>query len=323
MKALVCNKYNSLEHLNVVDVLKPVPKDNEVLVKVCATPVTTGDWRIQSLIVPKGFKFLVQVVYGFKKPRQPILGTQLAGTIEVIGKNVKKFKVGDDVIAESALALGGHAQYKCLKESANIVLKPKRLSFEEACALCFGGLTALDFLKYKFTVQPNDKILVHGASGSVGIAAVQLGTLFGARVTGVCSSSNLDFVKAYGAVNTIDYQTEDFTKNGEKYDVILDTVGVLSMKKCKQSLTKNGRLLQVTPGLFEQLMAPFLNLFSSKKVVTGVTSVSPQRMQELCDLVKDEKFKVVIDKQFSLENIAEAYRYVGQRHKRGDVVVKL
>ncbi len=323
VKAVVCTKYNSLAHLKVVEVPKPVPKDNEVLIRVYATPVTTGDWRIQSLTVPKGLKFLVQVIYGFARPRRPILGTQLAGTIEATGKNVKMFKAGDDVIAESALGLGGHAQYKCLAESAPIVQKPKSLSFEEASVLSFGGVTALGFLKYKATVRPGDKMLVHGASGSVGIAAVQLGTHFCARVTGVCSSSNLDFVRSYGAVNAIDYQAEDFTKNGEKYDLIVDTVGVLTMKKCRHSLTKNGRLLLISPGLFEQLTAPFLNLFTSAKIVTGVVSASPQLMQELCDLVRDEKFKAVIDRQFPLENIADAYEYVGQRHKRGNVVVKL
>jgi NADPH:quinone reductase-like Zn-dependent oxidoreductase len=166
MRAVVCSKYNSLDHIKIVEVPKPFPKDNEVLIKVQATPVTTGDLRIQSLTVPRGFKFLVRVVYGFSKPRQSILGTQLAGTVEAIGEKVTKFKVGDEVIAESALGLGGHAQYKCVAESAPISLKPKSLSFEEAAALSFGGVTALDYLKYKTTLRPGDRLLVHGASGS-------------------------------------------------------------------------------------------------------------------------------------------------------------
>ncbi len=323
MKAVVCTKYNSLEHLKILEVPKPSPKDNEVLIKVYATPVTSGDWRIQSLANPWGFKFLMQVIYGFSKPRQPILGTQLAGTIEAIGKNVKKFKAGDEVIAESALRLGGHAQYRCLSESAPIAIKPKSLSFEEAAVLSFGGVTALDYLKNKTTVRPGEKLLVYGASGSVGIAAVQLGVYFGAKVTGVCSSPNFEFVKSYGAENVIDYKREDFTKNGETYDVILDTVGTLSMAKCKHSLTKSGRLLLVSPGLLQQLAAPFSNLFSSSKIVSGVVSASPGLMQKLCELVKAGKFKAVIDRQFKLDEITSAYEYVGQRHKKGNVVVKL
>jgi len=323
MKAVVCTKYNSLKHLKILEVPKPFPKDDEVLIKVHATPVTTGDWRIQSLTIPLGFKFLIQMIYGFSKPRSSILGTQLAGTIEATGENVKKFKIGDEVIAESALGLGGHAEYKCMVETGSIALKPKSLSFEEAAVLSFGGVTALDFLKYKTTLRPGERILVYGASGAVGIAAVQLAAYFGAKVTGVCSSPNFEFVKVYGAENVIDYQTEDFTKNGEKYDVILDAVGTLSMANFKGSLTSHGRLLLVSPGLDEQLAAPFLNLLNSQKIVTGVANASPQLMQELCELVRAGKFKAVIDRQFAFEEIASAYEYVGQRHQKGNVVVKL
>jgi NADPH:quinone reductase-like Zn-dependent oxidoreductase len=323
MKAAICLKYSSAEHLKIIEVPKPFPKDNEVLIRVQATPVTSGDWRIQSLTVPRGFKFLVKMVYGLSKPRQSILGTQLAGTIEAIGKDVKKFSIGDEVIAESALGLGGHAEYKCLAESASIALKPRSLSFEEAAVLIFGGVTALDYLKYKTKVRSGERILVHGASGSVGIAAVQLGVYFGAKVTGVCSSPNFEFVKSYGAEAVIDYQKEDFTENGAKYDVILDTVGTLSMAKCKHSLTKNGRLLLVSADLSEQIAAPFLNLVRSRKVLSGVSNSSPKIMQELCGIVEAGKFKSVIDRQFRLDEIASAYEYVGQRHKKGNVVVKI
>lgn len=323
MRAFVCTKYNSAEHLKILEVQKPSPKDNEVLIKIYATSVTTGDWRIQSMTIPRGFKFLMQMIYGFSKPRNHILGTQLVGTIEAIGKNVKRFKIGDEVIAESALGLGAHAQYKCLAANAPIAIKPNSISFEEAAVLNFGGVTALDFLKYKTSLQPGEKILVYGASGSVGIAAVQLGTYLGARVTAVCSPSNFEFVKSYGAKKAIDYQREDFTKDGEKYDLILDTYGTLSMAKCKSSLTNGGRLLLISAGFFELLAAPFLNLLNSKKIVTGVASPSPQLMKELCDLVESGKFKAVIDRQFMFDEIARAYEYVGRRHKKGNVVVKL
>jgi NADPH:quinone reductase-like Zn-dependent oxidoreductase len=322
MRALVCTKYNSLEHLKILEVPKPTPMDNEVLIKISATAVTSGDWRIQSLTIPRGFKFLMQMVYGFSKPRNRILGTQLAGTIEAMGKNVKKFQIGDEVIAESVLGLGAHSEYICLVEKAPIAIKPKAISFEEAAVLNFGGLTALDYLKSKSRLRAGERILVYGASGSVGIAAVQLGAYFGARVTAVCSSANFEFVKSHGAENVIDYKKEDFTKNIEKYDVIVDAFGSLSMSKCRSSLTEGGRLLLISASLLEQLAAPFLNLFRSKKIVTGVANPSPELMKELCDLVEAGKFKALIDRQFPFDEIASAYEYVGKRNKKGNVVVK-
>ena len=263
------------------------------------------------------------MVYGFSKPRNLILGTQAAGTIEATGEDVKKFKVGDEVLAESALGLGAHAEYKCLAENSPIAIKPKSISFEEAAAMSFGGLTALDYLKHKAALQPGERLLVYGASGSVGIAAVQLGAHLGALVTGVCSAANLEFVKSYGAENAIDYKNEDFTKNGEKYDVILDAFGGLSMAKCKTSLADGGRLLLISANLFEQLAAPFLNLFNSRKIIAGTANTSPPLMKEMCELTEAGKFKAVIDRQFKFDDIASAYEYVGRRHKRGTVVVKL
>ena len=224
MKAIVYERYGPPEVLQLKEVDKPTPQDNEVLIKTYATTVTSGDWRVRSLNVPAGFGLIMRLVFGVSRPKQPILGSELAGVIESVGKDVRKFKVGDPVFAFSDAAMGCYAEYKCMAEDGAVVPKPSSLTFEEAAALSFGGTTALDFLR-RGNLQSGERVLINGASGSVGTAAVQLAKHFGAIVTGVCSNANVELVRSLGASYVIDYTQEDFTQNGETYDVIVDTVG--------------------------------------------------------------------------------------------------
>ncbi len=224
MKAVVYEKYGPPEVLQLKELEKPTPQDNEVLIKISATTVTSGDWRVRSLITPLGFGLIMRLVLGISKPKQPILGSELAGVVESVGKAVSKFKVGDAVFAFSDFAMGCYAEYKCMPQDGAVALKPPNLSFDEAAALSFGGSTALSFIR-RGKLQRGESVLVNGASGGVGTAAVQLAMHFGAEVTGVCSAANAELVRAIGARHVIDYTQEDFTQNGVTYDVIVDTVG--------------------------------------------------------------------------------------------------
>ena len=241
MKAVICTKYGPPEVLKLRDVEKPVPKDNEVLIKVHATSVTSGDTRIRGFKVPISFWVPARIALGIKSPKINILGAELSGEIESIGKDIKKFKVGDPVFAYPGHHLGGYAEYKCIKEDSAIAIKPGNLSYEEAAVISFGGNTALHFLK-QANITDGQKVLIYGASGSVGTYAVQLAKYFGAEVTGVCSTSNIDLVKSLGADKVIDYTKEDFSKNGEIYNVIFDTVGKSTFHDCIGSLQKEGAL---------------------------------------------------------------------------------
>ncbi|MEE4135163.1 MAG: NAD(P)-dependent alcohol dehydrogenase, partial [Desulforhopalus sp.] len=242
MKAIVYERYGPPEVLHLKEVEKPTPKDNEVLIKIHATTVTSGDWRVRSLNVPAGFGLIMRLVFGVTRPKQPILGTELAGVVEAVGKDVRKFKVGNQVFAFSDADMGCHAEYKCMPEDGAMALKPANLTYEEAAALSFGGTTALDFFR-RGKLQSGEKVLVNGASGGVGTAAVQLAKHFGADVTGVCSATNVELVRSLGASHVIDYTKQDFTQNGKAYDLIFDVLGKTSLSRCSDSLTKDGRLL--------------------------------------------------------------------------------
>ena len=224
MQAMVYESYGSPDVLRSKEVIKPTPKDNEVLIKIHATTVTSADCRLRSLNLPRGFGLISRLVFGITKPRQPILGTELAGDIEAIGRSVSKFKVGDAVFAITGFAMAAHAEYKCMSEDGAIALKPACLTYDEAAAMSFGGTTALSFLR-RGKLQRGEKVNINGASGSVGTAAVQLAKHLGAEVTGVCSAANMDLVKGLGATHVIDYTREDFMRNGETYDLIVDTAG--------------------------------------------------------------------------------------------------
>ncbi len=322
MKAIVCSGYGSPDVLQVKEVPKPVPGDKEVLIKVLATTVTAGDWRVRSMDVPAGFRLLARLALGIRKPRQPILGTELSGEIEVVGKAVTRWKPGDQVFAFSDLRMGCHVEWKCMPEDGAVVAKPANLTHEEAASLSFGGTTALTYLR-KAKIQRGDRVLVNGASGGVGTAAVQLAKHFGAHVTGVCSGGNFELVRSIGADALIDYTKEDFTKNGETYDIIVDTAGTAPFSRSAGSLRKGGRLLQVLAGLPDLLRAPWISLTTDKKVIAGPQTSTPDDVRFLADLAEKGQLKPVIDRRFPFDRIADAHRHVDAGHKKGSVVITL
>jgi NADPH:quinone reductase-like Zn-dependent oxidoreductase len=243
MRAAVCRDYGPPENVRIETVEKPVPKTDEVLIRIRATTVSSGDWRVRSLTVPRGMGLMVRAVFGFSRPRNPILGTELAGEIEAVGASVTNFKVGDAVVGYPSFPNGCHAEYRTMKASDRIVRKPDALSFEEAAAMCFGGATALDFLCDRAKLKAGENVLVIGASGALGSAAVQLAKHFGANVTGVCSTANVELVRSLGADRVVDYTREDYRRGGESYDVIFDAVGEASFKTHDHLLKPNGRLV--------------------------------------------------------------------------------
>ena len=319
MRAIVYERYGPPEVLELKDIPKPTPKDDEVLIKVHATTVTAADWRLRSLSAPRGFRILMRLAMGPSKPRRPILGAELSGEIEAIGKGVSRFKVGDQVFAG---VLGSYVEYKCVREDGPLALKPTNLGYEEAAALSFGGSTALAIVR-KGKIEHGQSVLINGASGAVGTAAVQLAKHHGARVTGVCSTANLELVTSIGADTVIDYTREDFARRGETYDVVVDNVGNAPFSRAKGSLKEGGRLLLVVGTLSDMLMAPWVSLGSGKRVVVVPARPRADDLRYLASLAESGRFKPVIDRRYPLEQMVEAHRYVDTGRKRGNVVVTL
>jgi NADPH:quinone reductase-like Zn-dependent oxidoreductase len=322
VKAIVYERYGPPEVLEIKDLAKPIPKNNEVLIKVIATTVTSADCRVRSLNVPVGFGMISRLVLGLSKPRQPILGSELSGEIVAIGREVKKFQIGDAIFGFSDFGLGCYAQFRCLPETGVILRKPAALSFEQAAALPFGATTALSFFR-KSKLLPGEKVLINGASGSVGIAAVQLAKHLGCAVTGVCSAVNLALVKSLGADNVIDYTKEDFTKNGLTYDVIVDTVGTATFSRSHKSLSPRGRLLLIVADLPSMLHSLWVSLASRKRVIVGTAVGTVNDLELLVELVQLGKYKSVIDWEYPFEEIVQAHRYVETSRKRGNVVINV
>lgn len=322
MKAILYQQYGPPDVLQMADIAKPIPKPNEILIKTYATTVTSGDWRVRSLTVPAGFGWMTRLVFGVSRPRRLILGSELAGVVESVGEAVSRFKVGDAVFAFSDARMGCYAEYKCMPQDGAVACKPPGLSYGEAAALSFGGTTALDFLR-RAKLQRGESVLINGASGAVGAAAVQLARHFGAHVTAVCGTANMAWVRALGASQVIDYTQEDFTQNGQTYHVIMDTVGTAPFSRCQASLRDGGRLLLVLAGLADMLHAPWASLTSGKKVIAGPVSVRAEDLPLLAELAATGAFKAVIDRRYRFEQMVEAHRYVDSGRKKGNVVVML
>jgi len=322
MKAIVSTKYGPPDVLQLKEVEKPTPKDNEVLIKIHASTVTAVDCTFR-----QGKPFIGRFFSGLRKPKNPIQGTELAGEIETVGKDVKLFRKGDQVFG-TGMGYGVYAEYICLtEEGTTLAIKPTNMTYEEA-ACCDGILTALPFLRDSANIQSGQKILIIGASGSTGTAAVQLAKYYGAEVTGVCSTANLELVKSLGADKVIDYTQEDFTKSGETYDIIFDTVGKSSFSRCKNSLKQRGIFLEATLSLGIILQMLWTSMVGSKKAVIAFTGLRPasERTKDLVvlkELVEAGKINAVIDKRFPLEQLAKAQRYVEKGHKKGNVVITI
>ena len=334
MKAAVYQKYGPPEVLHFKEVEKPKPKDNEVLIKIHATTVTAGDVNARGFtFVPPGLTFVARLMFGLNKPKKNILGFEFSGTIEAIGKNVTLFKIGDKVLGIDGNHGSAYAEYKCMREDGALVTKPNNMTHEEAASVSFGALTALYFLREKANIQKEpalsagrQKVLINGASGSVGSAAVQLAKHFGAEVTGVCSTANLGFVKSLGADKVIDYTKEDFTQSSETYDIILDTVvGKTSFLKCKKVLKKKGFYLAVAGGIKELFHMMWTSVLGNKKVIFGGGTACEKKeyLNLLKGLIEAGKYNSVIDKIYPFEQIVEAHRYVDKGHKKGNVVITI
>jgi NADPH:quinone reductase-like Zn-dependent oxidoreductase len=320
MKAVVCTKYGPPEVLQLREVEKPVPKENEILIKVHATTVTSGDTRVRGFRVPLSFWLFARIALGFRGPRINILGADLAGEIESVGKDVKNFKKGDPVFAYPGQIGGAYAEYICLTEDIAMAVKPVNMTYEEAAAIPFGGNTALYFLR-QANIQKGQKVLIYGASGSVGTFAVQIAKYFGAEVTGVCSTANIDLVKSLGADKVIDYTKEDFGKNGETYDVIFDTVAKSSFSDSMRSLKEKGVYLQTVATPAIGIRMQWTSITSNKTLIGGTAVPTSENLIFLKELVEAGKIKPVIDRKYPLEQIVKAHRYVDKGHKKGNVVM--
>lgn len=321
MKAMVCTKYGSPDVLQLQEVEKPTPKDNELLVKVHAASVTTADCMMRT-----GTPFYGRLFIGLMKPNNPIPGTGFAGTIEAVGKAVTLFKVGDAIFGETGVGFSTNAEYVCLPEESVSAPLPKNMTFEEAAPVCDGALTSWSFLKDIGNLQPGQKVLINGASGSLGSAAVQIAKYLGADVTGVCSGANVELVKSLGADNVVDYTQEDFTRTGLSYDIIYDTVGKSSFSRCKGSLNENGAYLSPVlsvPLLLQMMATSMIGNKKAKFSATGLRPVAELRvlLNELKGLIEAGKLTLIIDRTYPLAQTAEAHRYIDTGHKKGNVVI--
>jgi NADPH:quinone reductase-like Zn-dependent oxidoreductase len=323
MKAITLNRYGSPEEFQITEIEKPHPNENEVLIKVHATAVTAGDCNLRGqTYIPNGFRFIMKLMFGFEKPKLPVQGSSLAGEIEDIGKLVTRFKKGDKVFGINSTKLGAYAEYVCWPEKGTLAPMPENLSYSEAASIPYGAHTALYFLRDRAKIKPGQKILIQGASGGVGLFAVQLAKYYGAEVTGVCSASNVEFVKTLGADKVIDYTREDYTLNDEKYDIVMDIVyGKISFSRCKHSLNPKGLYIAVAGGLKEMYQAIYTSLGRGKKVIFGTPPNKAEDLIYLKELIEAGHLKIPIDRTFKLEQTADAHRYFETSKRKGCVAI--
>jgi len=318
VRAAVYSRYGPPDVVQIKDVVKPAPKDNEVLVRIHATTICAADWRLR-----KADPFLVRIMNGLWRPKKiTILGMEFAGKVESVGKAVTRFAAGDEVFGA---ARGAHAEYVCVPQDGALAMRPVNMTFEEAVAVMFGGVSALHFLR-SAKIQAGQKVLIYGASGSVGVSAVQLAKHFGAHVTGVCSTANLDLVKSLGADEVVDYTREDFSKAGRVYDIVFDTVGKSGFRRSMRSL-KRGGVYARDAGPWWLLASPLAGMWASvtggAKVIGGVARRAAGDQLFLKGLIEAGELRTVIDRRYPLDEIAEAHRYAEAGHKKGNVVIVL
>lgn len=328
MKAIICPEYGGPEVLRIEEIDKPVPKDNEILVRIYAAPVNFGDITARNFknISPSNFSMsfplwlISRMVFGSSKPKKKILGSEFAGEIEAVGKAVKKFKKGDPVFGYRGMNLGANAEYICIPEKGMTAIKPKKMTFEEACAVPYGAITALNLLR-KVNIHKGQKVLINGASGGIGSFAVQLAKYYGAEVTGVCGKPRLGLVKTLGADKVIDYKQEDFTKNGETYDLIFDILRKSSFSLCKGSLKPKGIYLLASFKTKQLLQALWTKIKGGKRVKCALSVEKPEDLVFIKDLIEAGKIKSIVDKRFPMEQAVEAHRYYESGGKKGSVVI--
>ena len=320
MKAIVYTKYGQPDELKLKEVANPVPGDNEVLIKIHASTVTSADCMMR-----RGDTFLSRILLGLRKPKKKyqILGTEFSGRIETTGKKVKKFKPGDEVFAFRGFGTGCYAQYKCMNENGSLALKPGNMEFHEGASVVDGASTALFFLKEKAKIQKGHKVLINGASGSIGTFAVQLAKYFGAEVTAVCSTKNIELVKSLGADKVVDYSKENFEETGDAYDIIFDTIGKSSFGRCKKSLRSGGKYVVTSLSLKVIIQSLLTSLGSKKRVIFGMSVNKTEALNFIRVLIEEGKLKTIIDRQFPFEDLPAAHEYVEKGHKQGNVVITL
>jgi len=327
MKAIVFEEYGPPEVLKLKEVPKPIPKNNEVLIKIFASSVGFGDLMVRDLknsefYMPDILKLPVRLFFGYNKPKIKILGAELAGEIESVGKDVKLFKNGDQVYAYLGQSMGANAEYICMPENGTVAIKPSNMSPEEAATIPGMTMMALNILK-KANIQPGQKVLVNGASGGIGSAAVQLAKYYGAEVTGVCGTPRMKFVKSLGADKIIDYTKEDFTINGQTYDLIFDILGKSSFSSCKNSLSENGIYLLASFKLKQLFQMLWTSIIGHKRVICAMSGEGSEYLNHIKELVESGKIKTIIDKRFPLERTAEAHNYLEKGLATGKVVITM
>lgn len=321
MKAIIYKRYGGPDVLEISELPKPEPKSDELLVRIHATSVTSGDVRARGLDMPSGYGLIGRLIFGIFGPRKKVLGTEFAGIVEAAGEKVTRFKPGDEVIAYPGGGFGGYAEYAALMETSAIALKPRNADFTEAVAISFGGSTALDFLEAKGGIRSGEHVLISGASGGVGSAAVQLAKHFGAHVTAVCSAGNFEMVRELGADEVIDYKNEDFTVSGKTWDIIMDTTGTLFWRNCEASLNEGGRMLMVSASLWSTLAAILAIKTKDRKAIPGYSAESAATLRRLVSLYEQGQFRPFIDRVFHFGEIRQAHALADTGRKRGNVVI--